>query len=157
MSEEEVNSDALNAVWDDLANTDLNAIDTSRPVLAPGTYEFLVKDVKKDESRKGTPCLSMQLLLQAEAQTVDGKTLAIGSVTVFHKIWLVTTEKYDYKQDLARFMDAVLGSRHWDPTLEAYKGQTLTAVTGVENSTNPETGESYPPREQIKRLIKKAA
>ena len=155
MSEQpQVESEALSNIWDDLANTDMNAVETSRPLLAPGTHEFLIKDVKKDESKKGTPCLSIQLQLQGEGQSVDGKTMT--GATIFHRIWLVTTEKYDYKQDLARFMDAALGSRTWDPTLEAYKNQTCVCVTGIENSTDPTTGESYPPREQVKRFMKKA-
>ena len=87
MSEEEVNSEKLLAVWDELANTDLNSIDTSRPILAPWTYEFSVRDIRKDESKKGTPCLSLQAQLQTEAQTVDGKTLAPGSVIIFHKLF----------------------------------------------------------------------
>ena len=153
---EEVNSEKLLAIWDELSNTDLNAIDTSRPILAPGTYEFLVKDIRKDESKKGTPCLALQLSLQTEAQTVDGKTLAPGSVIIFHKLWLVVTPKYDYKKDLAVMLESIIGSRLWDPTLEAYKGQTIVAVTGIEQSTG-EDGQEYPPREVIKRFMKKAA
>lgn len=105
----------------------------------------------------------MQMALAQEATTIDGKKLGIGSI-IFHRLWMVIThnpdgtEKYNYKVDLAKFLDSVLGTRHWDPTLAAYKGQSFIAATGIEpENTNPETGEVYPAKDVIKTFIAKKA
>lgn len=160
-------SDPL-AIFDSLAETDLAAIDTSFPNLAPSTYEFTIADAEKKQSDKGGFYLLFQCkLVTPGALDTAGNELSPG-YPIRHMINLTPSEKQiakngpetcvkNIKADVAKFLEAVVGpERTWDSTLEMYKGLNFFAKTRVtKERTDEATGNTYAPSSEIGSFMPK--
>jgi hypothetical protein len=155
----------MSSIFDDLGNTDLSSVDTSYPVLVPDTYEFTITGIKKVEFKASTKMpnggegLQISATLNGPGKDTKGRDVNPG-YQVTHMISLTPTEKMTadaIKANVARFLDAVLGRREWDPTFQIYLRQSFFAKTGVqEETTNPDTGEVYPAKTVIKQFVPKS-
>lgn len=133
----------------DLDNTDLTSVDTSRPLLEPGSYEFEVAKLEKTRNKSETgDNLSLELHLKSTAKSTKGNVLNPG-FPVFHTFSLVATEKYDPRTQLAAFQEAVLGHKENFGPLDKYLGKTLSCKVKVESS------EAYGDQTRIQRFIAK--
>ena len=144
-------------IFDQLGQTDWEDVDTSMPVLNPGLIEFKVNNMEvKTSERTGNRYIACDFRTTVETTDVEGKPVPPG-YPVQHIFGLAKTEKFDPMKNIAEFMDAVLGNRMWDPTFEAYMGQTFYAKTKVgKERQNEESGETYPARTEISRFMKQA-
>ncbi len=136
----------------DPLNMDLSNTSTSMPVLAPGPYALRVNKMEvrnsKTAGKEGNKNLSIELVLTEPAQTIDGKTLT--KFSVFHTISLTPTEKYDPTGNLAKFKEAVLGTKAGAfAPFEQYYGQTVMVQLVVESSVQ------YGDQNKIKSFIKR--
>lgn len=159
-----------NNIFEMLANTDLNDVDTSYPVLSGGIYEFEVKSAeKKTSERTGGEYLLFQCaLLTPDATDINGAALSPG-YSMRHMISLTPSEKQLEKKSLeecqkdalasvCKFLDALMSERVWDETLESYVGLTFFAKTKVgKERTDPKTGDVYDPQAEFASFLPKTA
>lgn len=161
--------DTTLSVLDMLANTDLNTVDTSFPILAPGTYEFEVKEAEIKTSDNGVRYAAIKTaLVSPDAKDTNGNPINAG-YPVRHMFMLSVSEKQVAKHgeeqakknviaDVCRFMDAVQGNRNWDETLQSYIGQRFFAKTKVSKErTDEATGQTYSPQAEFAQLLPKAS
>lgn len=153
-----------------LANTDLNEVDTSYPVLAAGVYEFRIKSAeKKTSERTGGEYLLFQCeLLSDDAQDINGSAIGQGYL-MRHMISLTPSERQlakksledcqkDIMSSVCKFLDAIMLNRVWDETLESYTGMTFFAKTKVgKERTDERTGDVYPPSAEFASFLPKQA
>lgn len=151
-----------------LANTDLNEVDTSYPVLSGGTYEFEVKSAeKKTSERTGGDYLLFQTALRTpDCVDINGNAVQPG-YALRHMISLTPSEKQlenkseeECKKDIlasvCKFLDALMSERVWDETLESYVGLTFFAKTKVgKERTDQATGNVYPASAEFASFLPK--
>lgn len=151
-----------------LANTDLDQVDTSYPILAGGVYEFEVKSAeKKTSERTGGEYLLFQCaLLSDNALDINGNRVNPG-YSLRHMISLTPSEKQlenksmeECKKDViasvCKFLDALMIKRVWDETLNTYVGMTFFAKTKVgKERTDPRTGDVYAPQAEFASFLPK--
>lgn len=151
-----------------LANTDLNEVDTSYPILVGGVYEFQVKSAEKKTSERtgGDYLLFQTALLTPDAVDINGANLSPG-YSLRHMISLTPSAKQlenkseeDCKKDilasLCKFLDAIMAERVWDETLESYVGLTFFAKTKVgKERTDANTGDVYAPQAEFASFLPK--
>ena len=133
-------------VFDVLSNVDLSEVDTQMPLLKNGAYDFTIAEMSRELSERsgGTYLLLVLKLATDGAEDIKGNPINPG-YPVRHIISLVTKDKYDPIRNIAQFHEA-LGNKamQFDPTFEAYIGQTITAKTKVEpEREDKDTGEVY--------------
>ena len=152
-----------------LANSDLNEVDTSYPILLGGTYEWEVKSAEKKTSDKsgGEYLLFSCALLSSGASDIAGNDIPPG-YQIRKMINLSPSEKQidtkgedqcakDIMKDVCKFLDALMEDRVWDETLETYVGMTFWAKTKVtKERTDKNTGDVYPPAADFASFIPKA-
>ena len=147
-------------VFDDLGNTNFDDVDTSYPVLSPELYEWEISGAElKTSEKSGGRYIELKCsLVSGNAKSVKGADVNAG-YQVTSILALTPTEKLTadaIKANIARFMDAVLGRREWDPTLQAYVKQRFWAKTGVSAEKTAEDGTVHPPKTVIKQFIPKS-
>jgi hypothetical protein len=71
---------------------DLNTIDTSMPLLAPGIYDLQFIKVEAKTTKANSPMLSLDLVTTAPAQSQDGTQLGAG-IHVFSNLNLAPAGK----------------------------------------------------------------
>ena len=153
------------SIFDTLGDEDLSAIDTSYPVLAAGQYEFSVKEMTKECSDSGFEYLLVKAsLVSTNALDIAGAPVNPGYI-IRHMIGLTPADKTiqevgleeatkRIKQNIVKFLDAVVENRQWDNTLELYIGRTFFAKTKVtKEREDKKTGNIYPPSAEIQTLI----
>jgi hypothetical protein len=159
------------SIFDKLAETDLDNVDTSFPNLAPGTYEFRVESAEKKESDKGGEYLLWACkLVSADALDTKGEALQPG-YPLRHMLNLTYTDgiangrdgkggkseeefEKDTFKDLCKFMDATLGHRKFAGDLEQFVGKTFFAKVKMGKArTNKDTGEVYDPSPQFAAFL----
>jgi hypothetical protein len=150
----------MSDIFDDLGNTNFSDVDTSYPVLVPDNYEWEITgaEVKTSDKTGGRYIEVKCSLVSPNAKSLKGTEVNAG-YQVTHILALTPTEKFSadaIKANIARFMDAVLGRREWDPTLQAYLKQRFWAKTGVQKETTGEDGTVYPAKTVIKQFVPKA-
>jgi hypothetical protein len=152
-----------------LANSDLNEVDTSYPILLGGTYEFEVKSAEKKTSEKsGGEYFLFNCALRSEgAADITGAPVAPG-YQIRKMINLSPSEKQieakgeeqcgkDVIKDVCKFLDALMEERVWDETLETYIGMTFWAKTKVtKERVDKFTGDVYPPAADFASFIPKS-
>lgn len=136
----------------DPLNMDLSNTETGFPVIVPGPYALRVgkMEVKpsKTAGKEGNKNLNIELQLTEPASLRDGKV--VTKLSIYHTIALTQSEKYDPKQNLARFKEAVTGSKDGAfAPFEQYYGQTVMCNVTIESS------EQYGDQNRIKSFIKK--
>lgn len=155
-----------NDIFAMLANTNLNEVDTSYPILAGGVYEFEVKSAeKKTSERTGGEYLLFQCALRTpDAVDINGNSISPG-YSMRHMISLTPSEKQlenksedECKKDIlasvCKFLDALMTERVWDETLESYVGLTFFAKTKVgKERTDPRTGDVYAPQAEFASFL----
>lgn len=135
---------------------DLSGVDTSMPLVKEGIYELKVDEIEKIPNKaEDGELLKFKFKTTSAMESVDGQPIAEG-YTLFHQISITPTEKYTkdaIKRNVAAFVQAA-GGTHLMP-LEQWKGKIVQAKVKVQGErTNKETGESYPPRNEIKSFVK---
>ena len=138
----------------DILSEDLSGVDTSTPLLAEGTYDVRVKEIKKVQAKDGVNHnLKIQLALVDKARSVDGELLNAG-FPIFDQISLKVTENYDPRKNLRRFQEAAGVNGPFEP-LSQYQDKVLRVQVKVApESKNKDTGETYPPKNQVKNYVK---
>lgn len=147
-----------------LMNVDLTSVETSLPILVPGTYAFTVREAKIEENSKKTGNnMNFKFTLDNEAPgTLDGKSedssgnpvMCKPGMSLYYTISLVKTDKYDPLQKLAQFLEAVYGNRTTPiMPVESHVGQSLIVKTVVDGTVDGPFGVKH----SVGRLIKKSA
>jgi hypothetical protein len=140
-------------IFDSLANTDMSEVSTDMPVLAEGLYEFTVKGVSRQmwKSGKGSSLvIELSLASEGAVDTTGENAISVG-YPVTDRISLVKSGNYDPIQNVARFLESIgMKDEPFDPSGEAYVGQTLQAKTKIESDASGE----YPDKTAIRTYIK---
>lgn len=152
-------------IFDELGSEDLSTVDTSYPILAPGQYEFQVKEATKEEAESGYQYLLFKCsLVTPNAVDTNGNPVPVGYV-MRNMIGLTPAEKTikevgleeakkRIKANVVKFLDAVVENRYFDPTLETYVGLNFFAKTRVSKErTDPITGQVYAPQAEFSSFI----
>ena len=136
--------DTLNSIL----NADLSGERTSMPVLAAALTELNIAEAKVESNKKQDGSnLNLVFTTTVPLQSTDGKTINPGW-KLFHTISLKPTEKYNPKENLAKFKLAVTGSQaggFGDP--QSYVGQKVMA------QIRPESDPQYGDKTVISRFV----
>lgn len=150
-------------------NIDLSTVETARPNLPSGVYLMTVKKVELQDQKapKTGKNLSIQLGLVEPATSVpnhkgETQTLQPG-FPVFDLISMTKTfrengeVKYDPLPRLAKFREAVLGSKDGKfMPLEQYLGQQVMVKVKFEADSKGKDGESYGPKTSVQDYVRRA-
>jgi len=150
-------------------NIDLSTVETARPFLPSGIYEFVVQKMElvDQKSPKTGKNLSIQLGLVEPAQSVPndkGETQLLNpGFPVFDLISLTATfnddgsKKYDPLPRLAKFREAVLGDKSGKfMPLEQYIGQrVMVKVNYSATNVDRKTGQDYGPKTTVSDYVKR--
>lgn len=150
-------------------NIDLSTVETARPHLASGVYEFTVQKMELVDQKapKTGKNLNIQLGLVEPAQSVPnekGETKLLNAgFPVFDLISLTKTFKengdvnYDPLPRLAKFREAVLGSKDGKfMPIEQYIGQrVMVKVNYSATNVDKKTGQDYGPKTSVSDYVKR--
>lgn len=148
-------SDILNAVDSsntliDLDNMDLSTVQTGMPLIPEGLVELEVVKLELKPNKNGTgQNLNITYHTTQPITSFEGKLLNPG-FPVFDLISLTPTDKYDPRQRLAEFKEAVTGSKvgAFNP-LEQYLNCRVAVRVKIERN------DEYGNKNRIARYIKK--
>lgn len=143
-------------IFDSLGDTDFSEVDTSMPVLAANVYEFEVKSIERKEWASGEgSSLVINLSLNQDAEDVSGEREISPGYPVTDRISLVAKGRYDPRQAVARFLEALgMKDEPFDKTFQSYIGQTLQAKTKVEQERELPDGRVIPQQTAIASYLK---
>lgn len=140
-------------------NVDLNNIDLSRPLLAPGRLRLNVADCTIAPTKKGGSQLKLTLKNDQDVPVEDGTTVAPGACTVFHNLLLTPTGGMTSKMivdsvaALVQSTGCNPGSKINDAWCASLKGRACMAQVGVEEESSGTDGKVYPRKNVIKYFI----
>lgn len=132
-----------------LLNSDLSNEETSMPVLAACLAELtIIKSLIEPSKDHQKSNWNLQFSTNAVLRSTTGKDVQPGFKGVFHTISLTPTEKYNPKQNLARFKEAVTGSKAGSiGDVTQYMGLKILA------QLKPEASEQFGDRTVIARFV----
>lgn len=141
-------------------NVDLNSVDTSRPLLAPGKLQLLVKKAETGQTKDGQGTMIKLTLTNVQNEKFeDGSAAPAESTTIFHQM-LVTPKggmtAAMVQRSLAELIQAVggvPGARannvgEWVPSLA--NKVCIAQVIVEEESTDKNTGKVYARKNALK-------
>lgn len=142
-----------------LLDTDLTGVDISRPMIAKGTVEFVISEIRveQNKAKTGDNCNIVLKTVNKEKAAVAkqgaGGDIVNPGFTLIHTISLTTTEKYDaeaIKRNLKGFRHAVTGleTGAFGP-VDQYLGKHVFASVGIDED---ESGK-FPPKNEIRRFV----
>lgn len=146
-------------VFDQLSDTNIAEVDTSMPIIRPGTYELQIvrMERKLTDPNEKNPNGGSMIVVHAKTtdttMTDEGVQLAPG-FPVRGMIWLVKSENYDPLKKIAMFVDSVFNIDDpedrpcFDTTFESYTDQTVWAKIKI----RPAEG-SYPRSNEIDSYV----
>jgi hypothetical protein len=138
-----------------LLNENLSDTDTSMPLLAAGNYELEIASCKEELSSNQKPLLSIQLKTMGDNPAADGKGTLHKGYSIFHRVSLTPTDKYNPKKSLKliRLSAGLDGnSAFGNPT--DYVGKVVKAKVKINpGGQNEQTGQTYEPRNEIASFL----
>ena len=155
-----------------LLDLDLGSIDTSFPVLKGGMYDLVIKksEVGRNKNNDGD-LWTVQLSTVKDSKGVKGDDIKAGA-TVFHRVGLTPTEKYDIEgilKNVARFTQAVkpavaikvssfvqaLQDGGIQTMVKLFEGRMVTAkLEALPEGVDKSSGRTLPPRNEISQFEK---
>lgn len=138
-----------------LLNENLSDTDASMPLLKAGTYELEIADCKEETSSNGKPLLSMRLKTLGDNPAADDKSTIHKGYTVFHRVSLTPTDKYNPKKSLKLIrLSAGLDGNSAFGNPADYVGKVVKAKVKINpGGTNEATGQTYEPRNEIAAFL----
>lgn len=152
------------SIFDDLATTDFDEVSTAYPNIAPGVYEFQIKEATKEQSARGGEYLCFKCtLVTDDATDTDGNPINVG-YQMRHMINLTPSQKQLDKngeegcranilKDVKKFLEAIGAEGAFDPTLESYVGANFFAKTRVSKERADDQGNIYAPSAEFAQLV----
>jgi hypothetical protein len=149
------NLDVLNQ----LDSIDLSTVSTAQPFLPNGIYDVTVAEVKLDKLKepKVGNLVKIKLTLNNPALDVEGKPVNPG-FPIFDQIVITPVGNLTMdmiQTSLARFQEGTIGTKGRFTPLEQYIGQVAQVQVAYDPDSKGKDGQSYGPRNNIKRYIKK--
>ena len=140
---------------DPILQVDLEGIPTGMPIVKTGLADLVVSEIKSVANKQGSGTnINITLKSTDPLESVSGETIEKGFPFYF-TISLTPTEKYDPKRRLKEFRLAATGNQtgeFWP--LDQYKNKVVRVKLDIQaESTDPNTGETYPERNKVSRFI----
>lgn len=144
-------------------NVDLNNVDTSRQLLAPGKLQLVIKKAETAKTKVGQGTMIKLTLANVQDEKFeDGTGAPANSTTVFHQILatpkggMTSSMVQRAVAELIQAVGGVPGARlnnlnEWLPALE--KRVLLAQVIVEEESTDKNTGKVYPRKNAVKYFV----
>jgi hypothetical protein len=135
-----------------LDNLDLTNVDLSRPLVKDKTpMEVTIKSIEVVNNKAGTgKNLKLQYTTNETFESTEGKTVNPGC-TLHELVSLVTTDKFDPRENLARIKLAALGTQEGKFIPSELIGQTMSVIVGIEQ----DKAGLYAPKNRISKYIPK--
>jgi len=143
-------------IFDELAATDFSEVETTRPVLAAGLYEFSITNMERTIWKSGQgSSLVIQLALQSEGVDQSGERHISAGYVVTDRISLVKKGEYEPAKQVAKFLESIgMKDQPFDPSFESYRGAGLLARTKVVGESTSDDGVLYPAKPEIASYVK---
>lgn len=135
------------------------SIDTTYPVLESGAYLFRITSVDEALTQKGKRQLKIKLELEQAAKDTKGHEVKPGYVitdfvSLEKKVEPNGDVKYDPVKRLVQVFEQILGARPASLDTDLLIGKTVVAqVKYVAETTDKDTGDTYPEKNQIGKYI----
>lgn len=153
-----------------LLDLDLGTIDTSFPVIRGGMYELVITDATVERTAAGTgDMLTVKFATTIDVKGVKGEDYKAGKTTLFHRVGLTPTDKYDHEaiaKNVARLIQAVKPPVSGIKVVDIFNGGLATAckvlqgrmvqakVEALPEGLDKKSGKTLPPRNEITQLVK---
>lgn len=142
-------------IFDQLGETNFAEVETTMPLLQSGAHVFTIRNMERQQWKSGAgSSIVISLNLAEEAADITGERICGVGYPVTDRISLVQKGRYNPKENIARFLEALgMTDQPFDTTFQAYINMTVKAITKIVPEQQAPDGTVYPPKVEISKYL----